>query len=175
MIKTKANNRLIQTGQYSRVINLYNRELQRHGKVNKSQFFREYIEPFVPNYSMESWFTFARRIEKDVSLIVARDAGHMAVTDPTEASAALMNTLLSSAEATRLGVARMLKIGEAATEEILANPNLLSVKDRAKFLIYAMKAQDSRIQATTSVRRDTREQVQFEHVFGDEAYVEENN
>jgi len=48
------------------------------------------------------------------------------------------------------------------------------MKERIMLLPAAMKAQDSRIQATAKVRQDQRSQVAFEHVFGDAAYADEN-
>ena len=58
--------------------------------------------------------------------------------------------------------------------KVIENPNILSAKDRAALLMAAMKAQDSRIQATAKVRQDKREEIAFQNVFGNNAYEEEN-
>ncbi len=165
-----SNNRLIKSGQYSRIMRLYNLELTTKGKCNASKFYREVIQPSVPNYKLNSWLAFLKRIENDVDLVVARANAALASTSPESATMALQETMIDAATATRLGIARALNIGADALNQILDHPELMSPKDRADLLMKAMKAQDSRIHATAKIRQDSRQQTAFDVVFTEAAY-----
>lgn len=147
----------------------YNQLLARDGKINKTKFFREYVQPRIPNYTRQAFNQFLKRFETNAQIAVGM-LTHPNAT-PAEEENKTIVILKDAAVATREGIARALNIGTDALQEIIEHPELLSPKDRAQLLFLAMKAQDSRIGATAKVRADVREQVKFNKTFSRAAFV----
>jgi len=179
MPRAISTNRLVHSKFYAEILKEYNENFARDGRVNAKKFYENFIVSRIPKYSLQSWYQFLKKFETTAGLVAAR-VGAIVLSTPNNPNNrakqenSLLNGMMDSAAATRLGIARALNIGADALQEILEHPELLSHKDRARLLLEAMRAQDSRIAATARVRQDKREEIAFQSVFGDAAYQEEN-
>lgn len=173
MQKTNSANRITTSKHYAEILTQYNTLYAQNGKVNKKKFWREVIVPLIPDYSYTAFQKFTLGFETQSGLL-ASQASIIPASPERQAEAALMENLKDSSLATRQGIAAALNIGVDALTELLSNPNLLAPKDRIELLFKAMKSQDSRIMATAKVRQDNREEIAFQHIFGEAAYQEEN-
>ncbi len=162
-------NALAKSPHYDDVMREYGRQMNDAGQVPLAEFFKKHVAPIVPEMRYESFRVFIRKFEMD-SL---RD-GNKDFMPLTPSATGVMKKLMKGDEATRKGIELMLNIGASALEEIAAHPEKLTPKERVQLLPIAMRAQDSRINAMARVRQDKRDQLAFEHVFGDAAYSEEN-
>lgn len=161
-------NALVKSPHYDGIIQKYSERFKASGYVPVVDFYKEVVEPLVPEFKYESFRVFIRKFEQDAL------SGQSEILPATDGTRVLVKKMLNADEASRRGIHAMLNIGAAALEELAEHPEKLSVKERAMLLTAAMKAQDSRIQATAKVRQDQRSQVAFDHVFGEAAYAEEN-
>ena len=171
-IRFRSNNRMITSPFYGEILKEYNIRFANEGKVQKKEFWREIIVPRIPNYGYHAFLEFIRKFETAAGLEMVPAIGelHTDVNPLVEQNHAITQ-LKDSAVATREGIARALNIGTDALQEIIDNPMLLSPKERAHLLFFAMKAQDSRIGATAKVRADVRETVKFNKTFSRAAFV----
>lgn len=166
-----ATNILANSEHYSTILEKYNEELKENGKVNNKKFYEEVIHPLLPDYHMQSWYKFLRRFKGNDGLEIATVAhidGPIENGPPAQQNLAM--TILSNQQATAKLVAGLLNVSADAAAAIMANPNLLSPKERVELGIKIMKAQDSRIHAVGKIREDTREQEKFDRAFDDAAY-----
>lgn len=161
-------NALVKSPHYDEVIGKYADRYRVNGYVPVVDFYKEVVAPLVPEMKYESFRVFIRKFERDAL------AGKTQVMPEGSKTKKAVRVLLKGDEATRRGIELMLNIGQDALAEIAEKPEILSAKERAALLPIAMRAQDSRINAMARVRQDKRDQLAFEHVFGDAAYSEEN-
>ena len=167
--KTRYSNGIVTSPHHDDIMAKYNAELVKMGKVNKLAFYRDHVEPVLPDVKYEIFRRYIANLTRDVTL------GQTSQVIPvTEETKRLVKQLKKADEATRVGIGLALNIGADALQEIIDDPSKLTPKERADFLLKAMKAQDSRINAMARVRQDKREQITFEHVLGEAAYAEEN-
>lgn len=167
-------NRLTTSPYYADIICEYNNRLKKDGKVNVKRFHQEVIEPRIPAYKLAAWYKFLNKFETSAGLLAERAT--LVLTPRSDARSVegeLVDNLQDAAAATRIGIQRALAIGNEALKELLENPELMSSEKRADLLFKAMKAQDSRIQTVTMIRRDQREDKVFQKVFSEAAYGEE--
>lgn len=170
MARGRYNNQLVRSEHHDAIMAKYHERLAAAGKVHLKDFHREIIQPLLPGYGYNNFVIYINNLKADAAAGVA--LAPAVAQSPAVQEA--FKTLMKADEATRRGIELALNIGASALEEIAKDPSKLSVKDRALLLNAAMRAQDSRINAMARVRQDKREQLAFEHVFGDAAYAEEN-
>lgn len=165
-MRALATNKLASSPYYQKILHLYNEEyIRTGGKMNNLKFYREVILPILPNYHAQSWYQFLRRFKTTAGLVAVRvvNGGPRPLAGIEEN--VLQDNLLSNEVATQLGIQRALNIGAGRLKEILDNPQLMTAKDAIELLFKAMRAQDSRIQAVSKIREDTRKQTAFEQAF----------
>lgn len=168
MLKTLSTNRLTTSPAYPKILHQYNEILQNEGKVNSRKFYEDVVKKEIPNYALQTWYSFLKRFKTSGGLIEA---------DPTpggyptqEIEAEVQKTMLSNQDATVALIRGALNISALAARRIVENPELLSVKDQIELGLKAMKAQDSRIHAIGKVREDNREEEKFNRAFSDANY-----
>ena len=185
--KTRSNNRLITSKHYASIIAKYNELYAKQGKVNRSKFYRDFVQPLIPSVSRRSWLLHVSKFHLQAGLQAAHSLEILDQTkvikemkrdtrqDTNNQENILLLNLQSAEVATRQGIAGALNIGMEALNEILDHPESLSPKDRADLLFKAMKAQDSRIKAVAILSQEGREQAKFQKAFDDAAYTPTEN
>ena len=163
-------NKLVSHPAYAKIINQYNERLIIDFRVNSKKFYENVILPEIPTYKLQSWYKFLKRFKTTAGLISVQviNGGPNTIKNSEEND--LLNNLASNQVATELGIRRALNIGADRLKEILANPQLMTAKDAVELLFKAMRAQDSRINAISKVRKDTREEERFQRAFDEAAY-----
>lgn len=164
---------------YVEVIREYDRQLRaalaEGKKVNKRAFYRDIVRPAIPDLSEQGWYTHIRRFKDSAALVTAQAlaaTGTPDDRDPAEVGESIEQTMVSSQEATRLGIQMALNIGSKRLKKILENPELMTNKEASDLLFKAMKAEDSRVGAMGKLRQDLREEERFQKAFGDAQYDE---
>ena len=169
-MKTLSTNKLASHAAYAKIMHQYNECLIRDNRVNSKKFYENVILPEIPTYKLQSWYKFLKRFKTTAGLISVQviNGGPNTIKNSEEND--LLNNLASNQVATELGIRRALNIGADRLKEILANPQLMTAKDAVELLFKAMRAQDSRINAISKVRKDTREEERFQRAFDEAAY-----
>lgn len=175
MLRTLARNKLTSHPSFPKIIAAYNTLLAQKGKVSGLKFYNDVILPEIPDYSLDSWYFFLKKFRTEAGIVpIAAGAGMNGRTPTTSAAAEgiadLQRTFLTNSEATQKSIAAALNISAAALQDIIANPELLSVKERAELFVKVMKAQDSRVKAVGAIRADNREQERFDRAQSSAAY-----
>lgn len=159
------------------ILQQYNLLLQAHGKVNTSKFFKEIVQPDMPEVSFSSWYEFLRRFKtvngiQPVTYVKAPEEKLL-----TEAQRELANTLRANDEATQIGVKSALNLGARFFEmlwlkytETPENLSTFEKKVLSEALFKTMKAQDSRIHAIGKVKADSREEEKMARAFDESAF-----
>jgi len=180
MLKALSTNTLVNHPSYGKILHAYNLELREKGKVNNLDFYRRVIVPEIPTYNQQSWYFFLKRfkIESGLLAVSPKTDDPVSIVDsnikrtPTVIGTEneLSVTMLSNKDATAQAIQKMLNIGNARLNEILANPQLMTAKEAIDLITKAMKAQDSRIHAIGKVREDNREEEKLNRAFDDASY-----
>ena len=173
MPRAYATNKIVQSPYYADILREYNRVLEEKGKVNKMKFFKEVVEPRVPNYGFRSWYSFLNKFETTAGLTAVNVVltPQLPESISPQEEAALLAKLRDASSATRIGIAAALNVGADALADLIENPQLMTAKERAELLFKAMKAQDSRVSTIAAMKKDHREEVAFQKTFGNLAYV----
>lgn len=178
-IRFQTTNKLTSSPHFPEIINKYQALLARDGRVNSGKFYLEHVKPFIPNYSVNSFYQFIRKF-KTVPNRTGMIAGNpiekytpVSSENPsagTEALTNLQHTFTTNQEATAAIVAAALQISADALVKVLNDPNSLSLKDRIALGATIMKSQDSRVRAIATMKQDKREQDKAERAFQNAAY-----
>lgn len=178
--KILSTNKLATSPHFPEIIAEYTRLFKETaGKVNEKKFYEEVILPRIPDYKLMSLYQFLRRFKDENGIVVLSELSAAAPSplapgaESTPAGAAvteLKKVMLSNQQATAAFVQSALNISADAAANILANPHLLSEKEKVLLGIKIMKAQDSRIHAIGKIREDNREQEKFDRAFDQAAY-----
>lgn len=169
-MKTLSTNKLASHPAYAKIMHQYNECLIRDSRVNSKKFYEEMILPEIPSYKIQSWYKFLRRFKTTAGLIAAQVVNGGPNTIKNSGENDLLNNMASNEVATQLGMRRALNIGADRLKEIFDNPQLMTAKDAAELFFKAMRAQDSRINAISKIRKDTREEEKFQRAFDEAAY-----
>lgn len=156
---------------YGGIMAAYNDILKRDGKVNNSDFYVQWVAPNIRNYTYSSFCRFILRFKRQADALAPQIVERMNLTDAKAPVAELKNTLVDNATATQRGIAQALNMGMKAIEDIASGNTPISVEKRAAFLFKAMNAQNQRIHAMATIRKDNREEKQFQQSFNDAAYI----
>ena len=173
-MRTLSTNTLATHPAFPKIVEAYNSRLKERGKVNAKKFYEEVILAEIPTYSLQSWYYFLKRVSTTDG--IGEVSVHSPATvnvEPASADAALTDlrtTLLTNSEATQRAIQAALNISSDALQQILENPELLSMKERAELFVKIMKAQDSRVKAIGGMRADNREQERFDRMMDSAAY-----
>lgn len=149
--------------------------------VNLRQFHAEHVAPLLPDFRYESFRQYIKQLDDLANPPVDVAAPGLPLAPngtrilPSKVAERFQEVLRAADRSTREGIALALGIGMQTLEGVMNGTIVMSAKERADLLFKAMKAQDSRIIATAKVRQDAREEKAFEHVFGESAYLEEND
>lgn len=172
-MKALSTNILVNHPSYRKILDAYNTALKTQGKVNDKKFWSEVIVPEIPDYALQTWYSFLKRFKTANGITEAEVTPGVGVKSLNVISEnELAQTMLSNKEATAALIQAALNISAAAARRILENPHLLSDKEKVELGLKTMKAQDSRIHAIGKVREDNREEQKLERAFSDEAYAE---
>ena len=152
---------------YSEILLEFNKRLSEHGRVNMKKFYFDFLKPRLPDYSLQTWYSFLRRFQTQNGLIPTEPTS---VVAPVDAEKTLSTTIFSNQDATAKGIQMALNIGAKRIAEILENPEKLTTKEASDLFFKAMKAQDSRIHAIGKVREDGRQEEKLQRMFSDAAY-----
>jgi hypothetical protein len=171
MPRHRFHNALTRSEHHDAIMAKFNEIERTAGAVALKPFHAEVVAPLLPHYKYNDFCIYIRKLRT----AAAEDPEGTTALIPTSPAAALaIGTMHSAAENTKKGIDFALQIGRDALEKIATGETKLTEKEKADLMFKAMKAQDSRIQATAKVRQDQRSQVAFDHVFGDAAYTDEN-
>lgn len=175
-MKATIKNRIVNDPAYPVIIEMYNKELQEKGKVNKKRFYEEVIKKKIPSYTMSAWYQFIKRFETNVGLVAV--GVEQQLSSKQDADNGLQATLLTNEQATAKGIKAALNIGARFYNEILRKYQAGEILTKFEesclkdAMFKAMKAQDSRIHAIGKVREDNREEQKLQKTFEDAAYGE---
>lgn len=168
--------KLAKNPKFPAIINSYNEILKRDGRVNNSQFYREYILPVIPDANYFAFYAYLRRFRTVEGLMPARHINDNSISALKEETEELQRTMLSNNEATQRGMRSALNLGAAFFEKLWerynADPESLTPFEQkvlSDSLFKAMKAQDSRIHAIGKIREDNREEAKFNRAFDNAA------
>src|SRR3990167_1372064 len=133
-MRTISTNRLTQSTHYPVILKTYNEQFAKDGKVNGKKFFREVIQPLIPEYKYDSWTKFLRTYKTQAGLMaetaeIIRNR-NLHPTSQQEQDVIVQN-LVTADIATKRGIAAALNIGMDALEEISSNPQLLTPLQRS--------------------------------------------
>lgn len=163
-------NKLANNPAYPKILHQYNEWLVSDGKVNAKKFYEEVILPEIPDYHLQSWYKFIHRFKTKTKMVVAEvvDGGPNSIKKYAENN--FQNNLLNNEQAVHAGIQCALNVGATALEQLIYNPETLSVKERIDLLFKAMKAQDSRVNTVAKVKKSNRENEKFEYALNEARY-----
>lgn len=151
---------------YPKILQLFNDELQKNGKVNISKFYREVVSVEMPGMPARTFSYFvSKHLEPNGSLPALQPV-------PSELTQ-IQQTLLSNQQATEQGLQAALNIGSIALRELFNDPVALARMPKEKLadlMFKAMKAQDSRVGAIARMKDDRRAEEKFNRLLNNGIY-----
>lgn len=171
---------IVRHAAYPQIVAEYNKIIERDGKVITLRFYLEFVQP--RGIGKSAWYNFVKKYATKNGLPfenISAVPQIVKIPDGVTPAAPLTGETVSDVSivervdaptAIQRGIATALNIGLDSLQRIMSGKAVLSEKEKSELLFKAMKAQDSRINAVARMRKDRRDEVAFDKVFGEAAY-----
>ena len=166
----RCTNTLYRSPHYGKIMSQYAAQIKL-GKVNEFKFWRECVQPLVPNYAYASFYRFVRRYKEQAGIVVA----HVRQLTPASMDSEIVDNLVSSQVAEQHGIRLAQNLAMRALGDAIKNNRPVNPKDAAYILASMMKSKDSRVHAIAEMRQDRRAQDKFEQAFQGSAFEDDDD